>query len=701
MIGYEVSSGIWFETEFNSIKKNKNPLRPIYEAFTNAWESLFATDNAEKLINIDLFLNSSSMDVKSFDKIIVEDNGCGLNEDNYDRLKTLRKNTKGYHNKGTGRVQYLHFFGKTRIESVYKKDDVSYKKILELSKSELFLSNRAFIKCISDEQTDESLTTKVIFSDPLEEKDRLFYEQLKLDDLKDNIIIHYMVLLCQHRDALPKITLRLFVDGELANSLAIEKIDIPDSDDKVDFDVNYSTVENREIVTLPKSEKFCFHSFKIEQDKIPQNSLLLISKNEVVDEKIKLPFPEKDSFEGFRYLFFVSGDYIDNNDSDSRGSIHLCSEKDLKKAAREDDLFGDECITIDSLKKSTWHIVENKYPVFYNKKQAMFSNLEELKTMFLLDESAVDDIRQSISLDAKADEILSKIYKIESRKIADIDAEIAEIKKKIENLNPASEDYMESLKSEAENLVKKIPEQQKNELSKYVARRKIVLDLFQKIMDEEELRLKNDKAIDEDVLHNLIFQQHSQDTGDSDLWLINEEYIYFQGTSESFLSKLTYNGQRVLKETLTEEETEYRRKLGEDAFAKRTDVLLFPKEGKCIIIEFKAPDVNVSHHLQQISRYAAIINNLSKDEFKIHSFYGYLIGEKINDDDVLEHDARYKKSEFYDYLYQLDIPVLGKFGRAPGTLNMEVIKYSTILERAKNRNQIFIEKLIQNTNTKL
>lgn len=693
MIGYEVSSGIWFETEFNSIKKNKNPLRPIYEAFTNAWESLFATDNAEKLINIDLFLNSSSMDVKSFDKIIVEDNGCGLNEDNYDRLKTLRKNTKGYHNKGTGRVQYLHFFGKTRIESVYKKDDVSYKKILELSKSELFLSNRAFIKCISDEQTDEPLTTKVIFSDPLEEKDRLFYEQLKLDDLKDNIIIHYMVLLCQHRDALPKITLRLFIDGEQANSLAIEKIDIPDLDDKVDFDVNYSTVENREIVTLPKLEKFCFHSFKIEQDKIPQNSLLLISKNEVVDEKIKLPFPEKDSFEGFRYLFFVSGDYIDNNDSDSRGSIHLCSEKDLKKAAREDDLFGDECITIDSLKKSTWHIVENKYPVFYNKKQAMFSNLEELKTMFLLDESAVDDIKQSISLDAKADEILSKIYKIESRKIADIDAEIAEIKKKIENLNPASEDYMESLKSEAENLVKKIPEQQKNELSKYVARRKIVLDLFQKIMDEEELRLKNDKAIDEDVLHNLIFQQHSQDTGDSDLWLINEEYIYFQGTSESRLDHLTYNGERIFKENLSEDEEEYRKKMKGDAFARRTDVLLFPKEGKCIIIEFKAPDVNVSDYLSQIPKYAALINNLSKEKFKIHSFYGYLIGEQINDDDVLDNEGRYQKSEFYDYLYQLDIPVHGKFGRPNGTLNMEIIKYSTILERAKNRNQIFINKL--------
>jgi hypothetical protein len=694
MIGYEVSSGIWFETEFNSIKKNKNPLRPIYEAFTNSWESLSTTDNVEKQINIDLFLNSSSMDIKSFEKIIIADNGCGLNEDNYDRLKTLRKNTKGYHNKGTGRVQYLHFFGKTKIESVYKKDDNFYKKIVELSKSELFLSNRAFIKCISDEQTDESLMTKVIFSDPLEEKDRLFYEELSLEDLKDNIIIHYMVLLCQHRDVLPKITLRQFVDGEEVNSLAIDKTDIPDLDDKVDFEVNYSTVENREIIPISKTEKFCFHSFKIEQEKIPQNSLLLISKNEVVDEKIKLPFPEKDSFEGFRYLFFVSGDYIDSNDSDSRGSVHLCSEKDLKKAAREDDLFGDECITIDSLKKSTWHIVENKYPVFYNKKQAMFSNLEELKKMFLLDETAVDDIRQSISLDAKSDEILSKIYKMESKKIADIDAEIAELKRKIENLNPVSEDYMDSLKSEAENLVKKIPEQQKNELSKYVARRKIVLDVFQKILDKELESLKGKKHVDEEVLHNLIFRQHTDAPDESDLWLINEEYMLFKGNSEYSLDQLEINGVKLLKENLSDEELEYKNKCQENAGLKRPDILLFPNEGKCLIIELKAPHVKVSEHLNQIMQYASLLHNLSKPEFKFNFFYGYLIGENIDAHDVRDYDSDYKEAPHLNYLYRINKEVVDRFGnRGPGNLYTEVIKYSVLLERAKMRNKIFIEKL--------
>ncbi|WP_458449080.1 ATP-binding protein [Fibrobacter sp.] len=693
MNGFEVSSGIWFETEFNSIKKSKDQLRPVYEAFTNAWESLAESTDDDKFINVDLYQTSNPMGDNSFDKIIIEDNGIGLNDDNYDRLKTLRKNTKGKLNKGTGRVQYLHFFGKTKIESVYLKDGEPRKKILELSKSQVFLLNQAFIKVISDEPTSESRKTKVVFSDPLKDKDGQFYGTLNLCDMKERLVMHYTVLLCQQRNALPKITLRLFVDNQQKESLTVDQSDIPDLDHIENFEVNYATVENKEIVKQVNKESFCFRSFKIEQEKLPKNSLFLISKNEVVDKKINLPIPEKDNFDGFRYLFFISGDYLDNNDSDSRGSVQLYSEKELKKAVGEGDLLDEEYITVDALEASSQRIVEKTYPVFNEKKQAKILDLEKLKEMFLLDDAMVEDIKSSISLDADDEDILSKIYKSESKKIANIDAKIAETKKNVEKLDPTSDDYVDTLKTAAEELTKQIPMQNKNELSKYVARRKIVLDVFQKILEEEEKRQKNGKAIDEDVLHNLIFQQHSQDTENSDLWLINEEYIYFQGSSESFLSKLTYNGQRVLKESLTDEETEYRRKLGEDAFAKRTDVLLFPKEGKCIIIEFKAPDVNVSDHLQQISRYASIINNLSKDEFKIHSFYGYLIGEKINDDDVFEHDGRYKKSEFYDYLYQLDIPVFGKFGRAPGTLNMEVIKYSTILERAKNRNQIFINKL--------
>ncbi len=338
MNGFEVSSGIWFETEFNSIKKSKDQLRPIYEAFTNSWESLAECADDDKFINVDLYQTSNPMGDNSFDKIIIEDNGIGLNDDNYDRLKTLRKNTKGKLNKGTGRVQYLHFFGKTKIESVYLKDEKSRKKILELSKSQVFLLNQAFIKVISDEPTSESRITKVVFSDPLKDKDGQFYGTLNLCDMKERLVMHYMVLLCQQRNALPKITLRLFVDNQQKESLTVDQSDIPDLDHMENFEVNYATVENKEIVKRANKESFCFRSFKIEQEKLPKNSLFLISKNEVIDKKINLPIPEKDNFDGFRYLFFISGDYLDNNDSDSRGSVQLYSEKDLKKAVGEGDL---------------------------------------------------------------------------------------------------------------------------------------------------------------------------------------------------------------------------------------------------------------------------------------------------------------------------------------------------------------------------
>ena len=690
---YEVGSGIWYATEFNSIKKSKDQLRPIYEAFTNSWEVLQETKRSDAFIYIDVY-RKSELIADSFDRIVVEDNGCGLNEENYDRLKTLRKDTKGKLNKGTGRVQYLHFFNKTKIESVYEKDNSKYKRIIELSKSDEFLYKPAFIKKVSDAPTDEDVRTKVIFSDLLDEKDVEFYEHLTIDAIKEKIVMHYIVLLCQNRNSLPKIILRLFKDEKEQQSLTIEQSDIPNLDREENFKVHYSTIENNEIVTLQKEESFCLRSFKIPQENLLENSLRLISKDEVLEKKLSLPIPEKDSIEGFRYLFFVSGDYLDKNDSDTRGTIHLCSEKELKKSAREDDLFNDECITIDSLNKSTQRIVEKNYPVFNEKKQKKFLDVNELKEMFLLDDAIVEDIKSSISLDANDEDILSKIYKSESKKIANVDAKIAETKKNVEKLDPASDDYVDALKMAAEELTKQIPMQNKNELSKYVARRKIVLDVFQKILDKELESLKEKDHVDEEVLHNLLFRQHTNTPNESDLWLINEEYMLFKGNSEYSLDQLEINGVKVLKDELSEEELAYKMKCQQNAGLKRPDILLFPNEGKCLIIELKAPHVKVSEHLNQILQYASLLHNLSKPEFKFNFFYGYLIGENIDTYDVRDYDSDYKAAPHLNYLYRINKEVVDRFGnRGPGNLYTEVIKYSVLLERAKMRNQIFIEKL--------
>jgi hypothetical protein len=153
----------------------------------------------------------------------------------------------------------------------------------------------------------------------------------------------------------------------------------------------------------------------------------------------------------------------------------------------------------------------------------------------------------------------------------------------------------------------------------------------------------------------------------------------------------------LLKTDLTEEEKEYKVRNSldgqHDVGNRRPDVLIFPEEGKCIIIEFKAPHVEVSEHLSQINRYAMSINNLSSESFNIHTFYGYLVGENIDYKSIEETDSTFKQAPNLKYLFRPAYNVPGRFGRPNGDLYTEIIKYSDILKRAQLRNRIFTEKL--------
>jgi hypothetical protein len=234
-----------------------------------------------------------------------------------------------------------------------------------------------------------------------------------------------------------------------------------------------------------------------------------------------------------------------------------------------------------------------------------------------------------------------------------------------------------------------------------VARRKLVLELFKKIIDKElKIQQTYKRSIDEKLLHNLIFQQSSNNPEISDLWLISEEFIYFKGTSEGQLGRVLLDNDTIIKDSLSEEEEGYRLKQEGDAKQKRPDILLFPKEGKCIIIEFKSLDTNVSEHLNQINRYASLINNLSKDNYNFTTYYGYLIGENIDVDDIQDNDSDFISAHQLDFIFRPYKRIVGKFGKNNGSLYTEVIKYSTLLKRAQMRNKIFIDKLC-GTNDKL
>ena len=174
----------------------------------------------------------------------------------------------------------------------------------------------------------------------------------------------------------------------------------------------------------------------------------------------------------------------------------------------------------------------------------------------------------------------------------------------------------------------------------------------------------------------------------------------FKGTSDKKLCNIEYEGKKLIKDDdeLTEEELAYKVKCEHDAGDRKPDILLFPQEGKCIIIEFKAPHIDVSNHLHQINRYARLIHNLSREQYHFTTYYGFLIGQNIDIEEIRDSEPEFKSAATLNYIFRPYMPIAAKFGRKDGALYTEIIKYSDLLKRAELRNQMFIKKLEEGDN---
>lgn len=702
---YVKARGIAYKNEIPTIKKKKDVvLQPIYEAFTNAWEAIVEKYTITNLnlgeINVDFYVDKLLLQPDkadySFSQICVTDNGIGLNDINYERLEELRNDSKNFSNKGTGRIQYIHFFYETVIDSVYEASPKEFRRRkVTLSKSDAFLRNNAILRLDGDELTDlNTSTTKVIFKQPLEKSEQSFFSRIDAQQMKLELIRHFLARFCDNVEVLPKILVRRFVDENLVEEEKIIADDIPAPDKEEPVQVSYSRYDssNNKIVKIENNEKFLLRSFVQSKEALDKNVIYMVSKGEIASNLPLNNLLDTETIDNNRYMFLLSGNYIDKHDSDDRGNIGLITAKAFKKQD-ENSLFPEAVVLLDDIKEETNKTIDRLYSEIQDKNTAKEKAIDELQQMFLLNPDTVSTLKTKIKNTDTDEEILHKIYKSDAEIKAKQDAEIKQQVEEIEALLPTDDDYQEKLKAKVDEFVRTIPLQNRTALSQYVARRKLVLVVFEKILNKELEKLRNGGRIDEDILHNLIFQQSSDSPSDSDLWLINEEYVYFKGFSEYRLVDMQYEGKNIFDKQFSEEDKRYLDSLNEKRLTKRPDILLFPEEGKCIIIEFKAPDVNVSEHLNQIDFYASLLRNYTIDELQITTFYGYLIGESIEDRDVRGRVSRFEHAPKFNYWFRPSEKVIDFNNGNDGNIYTEIIKFSSLLERAKLRNKMFIDKL--------
>jgi len=701
---------LYYERAIKSIKKSEVKLKPIFEAFTNSLESLFDPKQAisNPRIMIGLYHNKTLVnDRYDFEEIVIEDNGYGFNEDNFNRFKIWCDDRKGVKNRGLGRAQMLHYFKYCTFVSIFKENDNGLKqRNFVLSKSDEYLKQNAIIKDLGISPTEsKELKTTIRMRDLFNERDQKFYEDLSTLKLKNAIVSHYLPYFCTLQQDIPDISIHQYYDNKYIENETrkITVADIPQFDKEDRFTINYLRVseDGSSVIQTEKQEEITIRSFRIPASQLEKNEIKLTVKNEIVENHdIKfLSLGKKDQINQNRYLVLLSGNYFDNLDGETRGNFEIPTIGEIKKRhSSENSLFDTDEICVDSIVDAANERIFTFYSEIRERLDEHKKELNRLQDMFLLSEETLNSFKHDLSeTDA---EVLDKVYKADVAITAKKDANIKRQIDKLESLVPGDEKYNEDFGTIVSELVKEIPQQNRSALIRYIARRRLILELFNKILRRELSiqNLNNDKRnIDEKLLHSLIFQQSSDNTLDSDLWLLNEEFIYFKGASETRLIDIEINGEKVFDDELDEREQNYLTSLGENRTAKRPDILLFPEEGKCIIIEFKNPSVSVRTHLHQIDFYAGLIRNFSKEIFNLDTFYGYLIGQAIEPTDVRLTDQRYMHSYHFDYMYRPATAIAGDIfpprKRSDGSIYVEIMKYSSLLERAIARNKLFLEKI--------
>lgn len=677
---------------FENISKKNMPIA-IKEAFSNALEAI-KVKNPNKdyeggLISCKVYLKKDLADKTIIDRIEILDNGIGFNYENFTRFIQFINRTKGFGNKGTGRFSILGTFSAT-YKSIYRNNEDKLSSVEFNFKS----SNPSSDMFCSDFQEEHNLaddlsTGTILKLYPLSDKDGCIdAEQIK-ELIKNKFLLEFIL----NSNKLPQMIFEQWEKTpentyERTRDLTLSANDLPTVQQTQTLSLPFKIIKNNELEN--SSEKLDLDLYSLMSSQFQKNEMILTSNNCSVEH---LPFEsikKSDTFDDNRYLLLVKSSYLDdqtttNND---RTSFNFKSKKEARELAKAPHFSESPFIIREDLTHELNKKFTSMHPEVSKKVEESDILIQNIREKYLISDAIFEKTKNKLSLDCSPQEILSTFYMAESEELAnatiDIDTALAEISQ----ITPSDPDINDKIQNITKKVTSLIPIQNRTALTQYVTRRRLILELFDSLLEKSKTN-----SVLEKEFHDLFLVQHTANSIDSNLWLLNEDFLYFAGHSDEPLCNLTIDDKKVFRDDFSAEEERYIKSLGEDRTRKKPDVILFPNEGKCVIIEFKKADINISDHLNQIARYAALILNYSKDEFQFNQFYGYLVGEGLEPNDVRFADADFKQAYHLDYMFRPEKSVAGINGKGDGYLYMEILKYSTLLERAKMRNSVFTEKL--------
>jgi hypothetical protein len=681
----------------NLIKASSNPFSPIVEAINNSLESIFKLEDcSNREITINLHFNDQDENSKMLEFIEITDSGVGFDNESFDRFERLLDRTKGFNNRGSGRLQYLHRFGEVTFKSIYRKDDGYYLRKFSSNKDNFIYDDSEPEKIVVD-NSETILTLKHLRNN---KQDNAAFTKLKFNSFVSWVKSQFALRAYLERTKdkqFPTIKIKFSYQVAETEDCKITPDDFPEPSDIGSFEVKYQEpFDDKGKVGWRNAqgiepEKFNWCVFTFPAHEVDIHGAFLCSKDIPVEEVKNPVLSKSNGYLGNKMVTAFYGKYLDipDNVSHSVDSFTIPNKSALKEISSS--LFGAEAaVYLDDIKEQA-----NKQLKSIYKEVEQAQESAERKVMSLARELGISQhialsVKKSVKLTDDDESIVKNLHIEEAKYVADKSNAARKVIDQLNHMDPTASGYQQDLEEKTNELSALIDAQNKEELSKYVVRRELVASLLDKILNQDLLvqtepliggKKRRDK---EGFIHDLIFKRKSGSKL-NDLWILDEEFVHFDSYSDVPLNQIqSESGEYLLKGIPPEEIAKLQLKI-----TKRPDIFLFADEGKCILVEFKSSDVDLSDYLQQTEKYCALIANYSVN--KVEKFYCYLIGETINTIDV---PADYERTVNNTWLREkIRIVDQTENRNVMAYSQQEIVKLSEIASRAHRRNRSFAEKL--------
>lgn len=640
---------------YSLIPSQDNALLPLFEAITNsihAVQDKFENDWKTKG-NIEIFILSNK-DGKVQD-ITIEDNGIGLNYDNFKSFKTTDspyKIKKG--GKGIGRLSWLKAFDRVHIISIFEHDRKKYKREFDFKLDEEEPISSHTLKEIS---TSEKTGTNIKLTNMKENYVNKFPE--KIDTVVRKALFHFLPMLIAGAPSI-----RFINDNE-------------DSDIKEMFEQHKY---NEQIIPLKMENEdaieFTLQNLMINKKIVSDKAhMLYFAANERIvgshNINNQLGLSKQFEYDGHDvyYIGIISGSYMDSAVVDARNGFYMdekFKQSLIKKVLSnlEENYLKKQLDDLLEVKAKKLEGVLTEYPRYSymvgDKKTWAKSNLpaNALNEEDIFKQLSIYDYRANRDIKNDIKNVLSKSIKPE-----EIDEKIAEI-------------------------VTKIGDQNKSSLAEYVAKRKGILDLLESKLGYEDI--EHQKRYAEEAVHKIICPM-TVDSNDitidnHNLWILDDRLAYYQ----------YFASDKQIKQFVRSSESK-----------KEPDIILF---NGCTLFERKNQNQPVV--IVEFKRPAR--KDYTAKENPITQIYDYI--DDLKNKQVITPQGRLiteidDKTPFFCYIVCDITPSLrnilkrdkmdkelpggrGLYGENPSyNAYFEILEYETILKDARLRNEAFFKEL--------